>query len=399
MVDVAQSAANLDPIYREALLAALGKWRGLGSTDVSSREAAAESIGLLCAPQASGHVSITLVHLKQCLLAFPGSDLEQCHGSLLALSRIIDTKVLQRTESNCPDTSVEDLSYLVSLWELFSGDESLYRIQTSRATRAELPSAVAKLLASLSELSLSSGVASLNLSPQTLKVSQIVSGLISSSESSVLQVLPRVVEALSRLSESGLTMTPMLDLSGCLVRIAHDSSGMILQGSGRVVALGAAFSWLQDIYDCNQIAACNLLSTMIQTAPLTEWRIVALRAMELIIQAGKIRADVLPELILALDAGLNDYTITERGDVGSLVRTKAIQCVQRLWESGQPVLETASQELLQGNILRLALEKMDRVRIQAAGCLEQDSVLKRSTARFQTYPFVSKANNIIVLLT
>jgi hypothetical protein len=399
MVDVAQSAANLDPIYREALLAALGKWRGLGSTDVSSREAAAESIGLLCAPQASGHVSITLVHLKQCLLAFPGSDLEQCHGSLLALSRIIDTKVLQRTESNCPDTSVEDLSYLVSLWELFSGDESLYRIQTSRATRAELPSAVAKLLASLSELSLSSGVASLNLSPQTLKVSQIVSGLISSSESSVLQVLPRVVEALSRLSEPGLTMTPMLDLSGCLVRIAHDSSGMILQGSGRVVALGAAFSWLQDIYDCNQIAACNLLSTMIQTAPLTEWRIVALRAMELIIQAGKIRADVLPELILALDAGLNDYTITERGDVGSLVRTKAIQCVQRLWESGQPVLETASQELLQGNILRLALEKMDRVRIQAAGCLEQDSVLKRSTARFQTYPFVSKANNIIVLLT
>jgi hypothetical protein len=399
MVDVAQSAANLDPIYREALLAALGKWRGLGSTDVSSREAAAESIGLLCAPQASGHVSITLVHLKQCLLAFPGSDLEQCHGSLLALSRIIDTKVLQRTESNCPDTSVEDLSYLVSLWELFSGDESLYRIQTSRATRAELPSAVAKLLASLSELSLSSGVASLNLSPQTLKVSQIVSGLISSSESSVLQVLPRVVEALSRLSEPGLTMTPMLDLSGCLVRIAHDSSGMILQGSGRVVALGAAFSWLQDIYDCNQIAACNLLSTMIQTAPLTEWRIVALRAMELIIQAGKIRADVLPELILALDAGLNDYTITERGDVGSLVRTKAIQCVQRLWESGQPVLETASQQLLQGNILRLALEKMDRVRIQAAGCLEQDSVLKRSTARFQTYPFVSKANDIIVLLT
>jgi hypothetical protein len=399
MVDVAQSAANLDPIYREALLAALGKWRGLGSTDVSSREAAAESIGLLCAPQASEHVSITLVHLKQCLLAFPSSDLEQCHGSLLALSRIIDTKVLQRTKSDCPDASVEDTSYLVSLWDLFGGDESLYRTQTSRATRAELPSAVAKLLASLSELSLSSGVGSLDLSPQIPKVSQIVSGLISSSESSVLQVLPRLVKALSRSSESGLTTTPMLDLLGCLTRIAHDSSGMVLQGSGRVVALGAAFSWLQDIYDCNQVAACNLLSTMIQTAPLTEWRIVALRAIELIIQAGTIGTDVLPELLLALDAGLNDYTITERGDVGSLVRTKAIQCVQRLWESGQPVLEPASQQLLQGNVIRLALEKMDRVRLQAAGCLAQDSESKRSTARFQTYPFISIANDTIVLLT
>ncbi|KAH0425755.1 cell morphogenesis protein-like protein, partial [Aureobasidium melanogenum] len=51
MVDVAQDAANLNTIYREALLAALGKWRGLGSTDVLSREAAAESVGLLCAPQ------------------------------------------------------------------------------------------------------------------------------------------------------------------------------------------------------------------------------------------------------------------------------------------------------------------------------------------------------------
>jgi hypothetical protein len=132
---------------------------------------------------------------------------------------------------------------------------------------------------------------------------------------------------------------------------------------------------------------------------LTEWRIVALRAIELIIQAGTIGTDVLPELLLALDAGLNDYTITERGDVGSLVRTKAIQCVQRLWESGQPVLEPASQQLLQGNVIRLALEKMDRVRLQAAGCLAQDSESKRSTARFQTYPFISKANDTIVLLT
>jgi hypothetical protein len=377
MVDVAQSAANLDPMYREALLAALERWRGLGSTDVSSREAAAESIGLLCAPQALSQVSVTLAHLQQPLLEVPTSDLEQCHGCLLALSRIIDAKLLQQTKSTCPEMSVDDTSYLVSLWNLFNGDESLYNNKASRATRAELPSAVATFLSSLSELSLFSTARSLNLSSQTPKLRQIVSGLISSSESSVLRVLPRLVRAFSLLSQSGLTTTPILSLSDCLTRIAHDSSGLVLQGSGRVVALGATFSWLQDIYGCNQAAACTLLSTVIRTAPLTEWRVVALQAMELIIQAGAIDTDVLPELVSALDAGLNDYTITERGDVGSLVRTKAIQCVRRLWKSDQPILESASEQLLRGNIIRLALEKMDRVRVQAARCLAQESEPKR----------------------
>ena len=377
MVDVAQNAANLDQMYREALLAALGKWRGLGSTDVSSREAAAESIGLLCAPQLPQHVGITLASLKQCLSAFPSSDIEQCHGSLLALSRIIDTKMIQQNKSSFPDPNMEDVSYLVSLWNLFNEDRSLYRSQTSRATRAELPCAVARLLASLSELSLSPAAGSTDMSSRTLNLSQIVSGLISSSESSISQVLPRLVRALSLLCQSGLTTTPILNLSDCVTRIAHDSSGMVLQGSGRVVALGSAFPWLQDIYGCNRTAAFNLLFNMIQTAPLTEWRIVALHAMDLMIQADSIGTDVLPKLVSALDVGLNDYTITERGDVGSLVRTQAIQCVQSIWESSQPQLEPASKQLLEGNVIRLALEKMDRVRTQAAKCLAQISGSKR----------------------
>lgn len=397
MVDVAQNAAYLDPMYREALLAALGKWRGLGSTDVSSREAAAESIGLLCAPQSYQHVSITLENLKQCLLEFPNSDLEQCHGSLLALSGIIDTKMLQQNESNSSDSNIEDISYLMSLWDLFTKVESLYKNQTSRATRAELPSAVARLLASLSELSLFFAAGRADLSSHAPNLSQIVSGLVSSSESSILQILPRLVRALSRLCQSGLTTTPILNLSSCLTKIAHDSSSMILQGSGRVVALGAAFSWLQDIYDCDRIAAFNLLSSMIRTAPLTEWRIVALHAMDLMIQAGAISTDVLPELISALDAGLNDYTITERGDVGSLVRTQAIQCVQSMWELGQPQLEPAFKQLLESNVIRLALEKMDRVRTQAARCLVQIYGSKRLVI-ISSILVTSPANDSIVLL-
>ncbi|CAD0095047.1 unnamed protein product, partial [Aureobasidium vineae] len=377
MVDVAQGAADLDSVYREALIAALGKWRGLGSTDVLSREAAAESIGLLCAPQVPQHVSITLDDLQKCLLAFPNSEVEQCHGSLLALSRIIDTKMLQRFQGDGRDPSTKDAAYLLSLWKLFGDESHLYKNQTSRATRAELPFAVARFLSSLSELSLQSTIDHMDLSTQTSKLSQIVSGLISSSDNSVLQALPRLIKALSRLSESGFTVTPILNVSDCLARIAHDSSGMVLQGSGRVVAVGSAFPWLQDIYGCDRITACNLLSNIVQTASLTEWRIVGLQAIDLMIQANTIGTDVLPEVFSALHAGLNDYTITERGDVGSLVRTKAVQCVQSMWDLKQtPEVDPVSNQLLEGNIIRLAFEKMDRVRLQAARCLQQDSELK-----------------------
>lgn len=389
MVDVAQDAANLDTIYREALLAALGKWRGLGSTDVLSREAAAESVGLLCAPQTPQNVRITLEHLQQCIFAFPNSDVEQCHGSLLALSRVLDTKMLQLTKGDDLNSSSKDLKYLLSLWKLFDEERHLYKNQTSRATRAELPSAVTRLLASLSELSLLFETDHVNLTSQIPKLRPIVSALISSSETSVSHVLPRLVRALSRLSQSGLLTTPILNISDCLPRIAHDASGMVVQGSGRVTALGSAFPWLQDIYHCNRTVACDLLSNMVQKAPLTEWRIVGLQAVDLMIQADTIGADVLPAVLLALDAGLNDYTITERGDVGSLVRTQAIQCVQSLWKSTQTKLDPESRHLLEGNIIRLALEKMDRVRLQAAMCLKQDLNMKRSVARSHSFHFVT----------
>lgn len=389
MVDVAQDAANLDGLYREALLAALRKWRGLGSPDVLSREAAAESVGLLCAPQKSQQVCITLDHLQQCLVAFPNSDVEQCHGSLLALSKIFDTKMLQGTKGDNLDPSMNDMTYLLSLWKVLDENENLFKNQTPRATRAELPSAVARLLASLSELSLLCKTDHIDVSSQTPKLTSIVSALISSSDTSVLQILPRLVRALSRLSQSGSLSTPILNISNCLPKIMHDASGMVLQGSGRVIALGSAFPWLQDIYHCSRTRACDILSNMVQTAPLTEWRIVGLQALDLMIRADTIGADILPGILSALDAGLNDYTITERGDVGSLVRTQAIQCVQSIWKPTQTQMESASHHLLEGNIIRLALEKMDRVRLQAAKCLKQDLSPKRSVSRSHLCPFVS----------
>ncbi|KAI5201642.1 hypothetical protein E4T39_05140 [Aureobasidium subglaciale] len=387
MVDVARNAADLDSIYREALLAALGKWRGLGSTDTTSREAAAESMGLLCAPQIPEYAMATLENLQEDIVRSK-ADLEKRHGSLLAISRIVDTKMCQRVNGRTgPD--VEDILHLTSIWSLFDQDQALFVNHTPRAIRAELPSAVARLISSLTELSLLCGTDYRDLSPLIPTLSQVVSGLISSSETHVLQVLPRLVKAISRLQSSVLKASSILSLSDCLQKSAHDFLGMTVQGSGRVIVLGAAFPWLHDVYGCDSVNACNLLSRIIKTAPLTEWRSIALQAIDLILQADTLGDDVYQSLVSALDTGLNDYTITERGDVGSLVRTEAVMCVQRMWKSHQQQVDPTSSQLLRGNIIRLALEKMDKVRLRAASCLEQTNpeLLRRLVTHSLLYPF------------
>ncbi|KAI5276405.1 hypothetical protein E4T47_00731 [Aureobasidium subglaciale] len=387
MVDVAWNAADLDSIYREALLAALGKWRGLGSTDTTSREAAAESMGRLSAPQIPEYVMATLEHLQEDILTSK-ADLEKRHGSFLAISRIVDTKMYQRFDGETRP-NVEDISHLTSVWGLFDQDQALFRNHTSRATRAELPSAVAKLLSSLVELSLLCGTDHRDLSLLVPFLNQIVSGLISSSETHVLQVLPRLVRAVSRLDSSTFKTSSILNLSDCLSQMAHDFLGMTVQGSGRVIVLGAAFPWLHDVYGCDPLDACHLLSRIIRTAPLTEWRSIALRAIDLIMQANGLGDDVYQCLVSALDTGLNDYTVTERGDVGSLVRTEAVICVQQMWRSKRGQVDPTSSQLLRGNIIRLALEKMDKVRLRAASCLEQTDpmLLRRLVAHYLLHPF------------
>jgi hypothetical protein len=72
--------------------------------------------------------------------------------------------------------------------------------------------------------------------------------------------------------------------------------------------------------------------------------------------------------------GLDDYTTNARGDVGSLVRFEAIRATKSLWErleeeeEGEGSAGPLVTELFL-RILRLAAEKLDRVRAEAQAAL------------------------------
>ena len=72
----------------------------------------------------------------------------------------------------------------------------------------------------------------------------------------------------------------------------------------------------------------------------------------------------------AMAASLDDYTIDQRGDIGSLVRIEAISAVHTACQRN--LLEEATTKILLSKVCGLAVEKLDRVRFRAWRCLQDN---------------------------
>ncbi|KAI6313921.1 hypothetical protein MCOR34_005118 [Pyricularia oryzae] len=103
-------------------------------------------------------------------------------------------------------------------------------------------------------------------------------------------------------------------------------------------------------------------------------------------------------LLVLVTEGLDDYTVTARGDVGSHVRLQAIKVTKGLWKAiegsspGDEKLEIAFLTLFP-KILRLSAEKLDKVRAEAqtalALALNQDWALKLRRSTYSSRPYHS----------
>jgi hypothetical protein len=124
-----------------------------------------------------------------------------------------------------------------------------------------------------------------------------------------------------------------------------------------------------------------------------EARTVALRALRGLIgnktsQSTPLAFDVEDQIASALHIALNDYTITERGDVGSLVRLEALNTVRVAWAHGILSEKRSEGEYdIYADVLRLSLEKLDKMRMNAAQVLEQReaSVVSTDEVSSQAY--------------
>jgi hypothetical protein len=183
------------------------------------------------------------------------------------------------------------------------------------------------------------------------------------------------VKQLSRLRRLTNQSFGCLDIQILTRAVTTDSSKAVLTGAGRAIALGAITLQHQSGLLCDEATLSMPILCNLVRVTHVDWRIIGLRAMDLALQdlnsLSRCDAELLAVVTQAIHTGLTDYTIDERGDVGSLVRLQALICVSRLLSLELLHQDSEHRQLLQSDILRLSLEKLDRVRGRAALCREQ----------------------------
>jgi hypothetical protein len=369
IVSVANSAAKFHHMYWQNLLEALFGWRGLGSSDVFSRESAAISIANLAACPSGHHREDVLQRVGIRLQECPGQDVESLHGLTLVAANILEHEV---SPSRGQNSLIANLPRLVSL---FTRLENAFRDFNPRLLRAELPASLARFTTAMCNALLLVGrddIARPGSIPfDTIDV--IVDRLLSGREDWILQVVPDLALSLLRLKRDCNVPLGYIDAQALVKKVAVDGSKSTLHSAGRAIALGALASSFESsgLKSDNAMAAVSTLSSLIG-AMNVDWRIIGARALQLVVgsvsSAESLNSDVAQLICAAVHRGLNDYTIDERGDVGSLVRLQSITCASTILSTAPFRPYTDLVQILEGDIYRVSLEKLDRVRLQAAQC-------------------------------
>ena len=187
-----------------------------------------------------------------------------------------------------------------------------------------------------------------------------------------MEAIPSLVHALLVLQKVSKASMALVEVPSLMEQLSADSARPILHGAGRAMAIGAAFEHSRQAVQAAESMVAMLGSLM--SASIIEWRVVGLQALRLTLPCLSHTRDAdvicLQHVVSAIVTGLNDYTITERGDVGSLVRLQAINLIDDMWQQKTLKKDGSDEQLIIANLMRLSLEKLDRVRLHAALCLQ-----------------------------
>jgi hypothetical protein len=369
---VAFEASKLDRLYWDAMFDALQGWRGIGATDSPSRLFAAEAIGFLSTLKDFANVQEMVNAILTRLSKTGHREVEERHGLLLSLSTMI-TQVVAAQQAATHQTpelrhqisqSLADLSFIVGLdfMKILPSDPEFYRSPTLRPDLTA--SAVLALIRSICSAETEylkfthnhHGVSSLGDMLPLLEL------CLRRSETSVLSRIPLTVKGfvLIGLASPAVIQTTAAGWLDQLLQHSQTSNRL----PGLVHALGVVYSIL---------AARNLdTETILQAlvARCTEGqidsRVIALQSLEIVLKdmpkGCEAYDSTLKAIAEVLIQALNDYTINERGDVGSLVRLEALSVASIM---AGPLHEAWNPQI-QAYVLRLSLEKLDKVRLKAA---------------------------------
>lgn len=432
--EVALGATQLHSQYGEAVLEALLGWRGIGDANPLARRLSGLSYGAVTAelartkPNSFRVLLMAMENVIQCITVLQIRQVEERHGLLLALASVLDQlpEMIGKHKHNI-EQQRSDLMTIIHK-SLSSLDSTLSLVENTTFRRPELIiEATCRLFisyfpifeaitlgldASMPSSSLSGPVL---LSPsKTIAVANTIANVDKGPRpkdplvSRIIGLFQRNLDVwLSRpepevsqaASDASVILLIFLDgaqqrdemVTGWADLIRHRSRSGNL--AGHLLALTKSYVTVISGQNSERadVICKSLLERWAQDQDVTvrEWILQSL-----------IESEVLPHnqerLLRLILEGLEDYTTTARGDVGSHVRLQAIKATKHLWslvaqsDPDSTTARTVASSLLLP-MLRLAAEKLDRVRVEAQPTLalalrsDPSSQLTKLTYSSQSY--------------
>ncbi|KAF1985003.1 hypothetical protein K402DRAFT_395060 [Aulographum hederae CBS 113979] len=389
MTDVSLAAAKLDSMYWDGLASALLGWRGIAAAETSSRISASKAFASLGSLRSfltmHAMVSDLLLSLKE------KNSIEERHGLMLALAEcIIECKKLAAMcgdkHISIPSGSSEEclvvpFQFMYGYWNVFGQEVDISPNDLLWSTRKpELTAAaIMSLVSALSKVEMPDGIQF-----KAPALNEISTGMqrawgdldlcLPRQEKEILQAIP---EAAYRFIE----FVPRQFRQNCVqhwINLVQADAGSGRSPYGGLLALGAVTPVVT--FDVFETIVKELCIRCYPTYEIDS-RVVALQSLSLVLRHSDRYADiesmqqeVVPTIRRALLTGLDDYTVNERGDVGSLVRLAAIETASSSKSKENPHEKWAVyNRTIHQAIARLALEKLDKVRIAASRCLADKS--------------------------
>ncbi|KAH0427822.1 beta-tubulin cofactor d [Colletotrichum camelliae] len=408
--EVALNATRLSPHYGAALLDGLLGWRGIGDADAASRRVAGASFGTLTlelsqkdSPDAATQFTASIDRILARLRALQTRQVDERHGLLLCLASVLDK--FPDLLAAKPDGIVTDLTQrIIQNLETILGDfqKTTYRRPelvaeaSSRLITSSLPILQAATLSSDAQLPLQPGctVVSIANTQSLFNVMASIDALpsIPSSITSLVSTFGPVIaaglsrpekEAVSASSEAALIRLLFSPPDSRRTMIQEWASAVRHRPTSRTANDTGVLSALTMAHPITSTFGSQEGGHVVCDTILARWagdndidtRVAILQSLS---QSVLLR-DRAPVFLDLLAEGLNDYTTNARGDVGSHVRLEALRATKSLWKLALAPGTTDAEIVIEWlpdavsklflRILRLAAEKLDRVRTEAHAVL------------------------------
>ena len=364
MMEVAVQAANLDIIYHQALLEALLDWRGARAADADSRRWAGTAMGDLCKlspmTQKVELVERMLSSINDLKPRNLGTTAGARHGLLLCAMAVI------RSVSDFVDVGTDVMFSLIRKYDISSLTGNL----EGRATTdlEVVMEAICSLFAVVSEQLYENPRASQSLTSPWVDLTLPILGrcMVACDKDSVVEpCAAAVLPTFDMMSTIDKTLLIKLWLDPK----RQKASEMLCRG--RLTTLAYLYTKL-GFDERLQADGLKFLQQAVQGDQSIEVKTNAMASLCVLIQRRKTpdleSCQSLGETIIT---GLSDYTNDQRGDVGSLLRLQSLDAVEAVQSLTSPEEWHASlMNHLLSHVVRLAMEKLSKVRYRAWNCLK-----------------------------